>query len=292
MDITTMGERIKELRKNAGMTQEELGNKIGVTAQAVSKWECGSVPDTELIPKIADCFGIATDALFGREYENYDVYNLMSKHIIEGYAMENGEEEVCRRAMENCWVAFAASCGAGMGYFRDYQEYEQNKTTVDESMNHKNKHSKIYTDKLFAFMDRSEDTPFFVYMPEADGRAKKMLENTDYCSFFAALGDPDFFRAVIYLFSHKNTRFTKGRFIVKLGLSEERAEEVLAMLQKHNFVVVRELELDESVIDTYAGNWIPYFVLMLQSAYYFQNLPSAFCWSVTNRSEPLLKLDD
>ena len=292
MDITTMGERIKELRKAAGMTQEELGAKIGVTAQAVSKWECGSVPDTELIPKIADCFGIATDALFGREYENYDVYNLMSKHIIEGYAMENGEDEVLRRAMENCWVAFAASCGVGMGYFRDYQEYEQNKTTVDESMNHKNKHSKIYTDKLFAFMDRSGDTPFFAYMPEADGRAKKMLENTDYCSFFAALGDPDFFKAVIFLFSHKNTRFTKGRFIAKLGLSEERAEEVLAMLQKHHFVVVRELELDESVIDTYAGNWIPYFILMLQSAYYFQNLPSAFCWSVTNRSEPLLKLDD
>jgi len=289
MDITTMGERIKELRKGAGMTQEELGAKIGVTAQAVSKWECGSVPDTELIPKIADCFGIATDALFGREYENYDVYNLMSKHIIEGYTMENGEDEVLRRAMENCWVAFAASCGIG---WPDKKELEQTAASVEECMNHKNKCSKIIADKLFAFMDRSEDTPFFVYMPEADGRAKKMLENTDYCSFFAALGDPDFFRAVIFLFSHKNTRFTKGRFIAKLGLSEERADEVLAMLQKHNFVVVRELELDESVIDTYAGNWIPYFVLMLQSAYYFQNLPSSFFWSTTSRSEPLLKLDD
>lgn len=289
MDITTMGERIKELRKNAGMTQEELGNKIGVTAQAVSKWECGSVPDTELIPKIADCFGIATDALFGREYENYDVYNLMSKHIIEGYATENGDEEVLRRAMETCWISFASSCGIG---WPEKKELEQTAETVDECMNHKNKCSKIIADKLFAFMDRSEDTPFFVYMPEADGRAKKMLENTDYCSFFAALGDPDFFRAVIYLFSHKNTRFTKGRFIAKLGLSEERADEILALLQKHNFVVVRELELDESVIDTYAGNWIPYFVLMLQSAYYFQNLPSSFFWSTTSRSEPLLKLDD
>ncbi|MBP3292463.1 MAG: helix-turn-helix transcriptional regulator [Clostridia bacterium] len=292
MDITTMGERIKELRKNAGMTQEELGAKIGVTAQAVSKWDCGSVPDTELIPKIADCFDVSIDALFGREYENYDVYNLMSKHIIEAYDMENGEEEVRRRALRNCWVAFAASCGVGMEYHRDYREYEQSETTVDECMNHKNKHSKIYTDKLLAFMDRSEDMPFFVYMPEADGRAKKLLDDTDYCSLFAALGDPDFFRAVVFLFSHKNTRFTKGRFIAKLGLSEERADEILAMLQKHNFVVVRELELDESVIDTYAGNWIPYFVMMLQSAYYFRNLPSAFCWSVTARTEPLLKLDD
>ena len=289
MDITTMGERIRELRKAAGITQEELGNKIGVSAQAVSKWECGSVPDTELIPKIADCFGVAIDALFGREYDNYDVYNLMSKHIIEAYDMENGEEEVIRRALCNCWVTYAASCGAGLGRKGNW---EQNAATVEECMNHSNKHSDICTDKLLAFMDHSEEMPFFVYMPEADGRGKKLLENTDYCSLFAALGDPDFFKAVIFLFSHKNTRFTKGRFVAKLGLSEERAGEILDLLQKHNFIVVRELELDESVIDTYSGNWIPYFIMMLQSAYYFQNLPSAFCWSVTARTEPLLKLED
>jgi transcriptional regulator with XRE-family HTH domain len=85
MDITTMGERIRELRRNAGMTQDELGNKIGVSAQAVSNWERGSVPDTELIPRIADCFGVSTDALFGREYENYDVYSLMAKHIVAAF---------------------------------------------------------------------------------------------------------------------------------------------------------------------------------------------------------------
>lgn len=288
MDITTMGERLKELRKGAGMTQEELGNKIGVSAQAVSKWECGSVPDTELIPKIADCFGVAIDALFGREYDNYDVYNLMSKHIIEAYEAGNGDEEVIRRALCNCWISFASSGAIGWPGEKDLEQTEE---TVEECMNHKNKCSKIYADKLFSFMDRSDDMPFFVYMPEADGRGKKLLENTDYCSLFAALGDPDFFRAVIFLYSHKNTRFTKGRFIAWLGLSEERAGEILDLLQKHNFIVVRELELDESVIDTYSGNWIPYFILMLQSAYYFQNLPQAFFWSMTNRHEPLLKLD-
>lgn len=291
MDITTMGERIRDLRRNAGMTQEELGNKIGVSAQAVSNWERGSVPDTELIPKIADCFGVPTDMLFGREYDNYDVYSLMSKHILEAYDLENGDDEVIRRAFCNCWVSLASSCGVGSP-FRQDRDFEQSEAAVAECMSHKNKHSKIFTDKVIAFMDRADEMPFFVYMPEADGRGKKLLENTDYCSLFAALGDPDFFRAAIFLFSHKNTRFTKGRFIAKLGLSEERAEEILEMLRKHNFISVKELELDESVIDTYAGNWIPYFVLMLQSAYYFQNLPQAFFWSLTNRSEPLLKLDD
>ena len=106
----------------------------------------------------------------------------------------------------------------------------------------------VSTDELIALIDATTDSPSLFYMPEAEGRAKKMLENTDYCSFFAALGDPDFFKAVIFLFSHKNTRFTKGRFITRLGISEERAEEVLGMLQKYNFIVVRELELDESIV--------------------------------------------
>jgi len=289
MDITTMGERIKELRKGAGMTQEELGNRIGVSAQAVSKWECGSVPDTELIPKIADCFGVSVDALFGREYTDFDVYSLMSKHLTEPYGNENGDEEVLRRAIRSCWLTFASAYS--VGWPGEKRDTEQNEAAVEEAMNHPNKHSEIYSDKLLAFMDRSDDMPFFLFMPEADGRAKKLLENTDYCSLFAALGDPDFFRAAVYLFSHKNTRFTKGRFIAKLGLTEERADEILAMLQKHNFIVVRELELDESVIETYAGNWIPYFVMMLQCAYYLQNLPQSFFWSITSRSEPLLKLD-
>ena len=105
MDITTMGERIKELRKNAGMTQEDLGNKIGVSAQAVSKWECGSVPDTELIPKIADCFGVSIDALFGREYENYDPYNIMSKHLIGDRDEGIENEEIVRRGFKNCYVS-------------------------------------------------------------------------------------------------------------------------------------------------------------------------------------------
>lgn len=109
MDITTMGERIKELRRNAGMTQEELGNKIGVTAQAVSKWECGSVPDTELIPKIADCFGVAIDALFGREYDNYDAYNIMSKHMIGDKDEDVEPGEIVRRGFKNCYVSIINS---------------------------------------------------------------------------------------------------------------------------------------------------------------------------------------
>lgn len=65
--IRNIGSIIASLRREKGVKQEELGNAVGVSTQAVSKWECGGVPDTELLPAIADYFGVTLDALFGRD---------------------------------------------------------------------------------------------------------------------------------------------------------------------------------------------------------------------------------
>lgn len=65
----TLGQKIKELRKRDGRKQEDLANALGVTNQAVSRWEKdGSYPDMEMIPAIANYFGVTIDELFG--YEN------------------------------------------------------------------------------------------------------------------------------------------------------------------------------------------------------------------------------
>ena len=61
-----LGEKINELRKKSNMTQEMLADAIGVTAQAVSKWERGvSNPDLYLIPALAELFGVTADNLLG-----------------------------------------------------------------------------------------------------------------------------------------------------------------------------------------------------------------------------------
>ena len=62
----TLGEKIKELRKRDGRKQEDLANALGVTNQAVSRWEKdGSYPDLGMIPAIANYFHISIDELFG-----------------------------------------------------------------------------------------------------------------------------------------------------------------------------------------------------------------------------------
>ena len=61
-----IGEKIKQLRQRDGRKQEDLANALGVSPQAVSRWEAnGGYPDMELIPAIANYFNISIDELFG-----------------------------------------------------------------------------------------------------------------------------------------------------------------------------------------------------------------------------------
>ena len=73
-DYTGMlSKRISELRRRSGMTQDALADKLGVTFQAVSKWERGqSCPDISLLPNIAEIFGVSVDEMF-REAPAEDV---------------------------------------------------------------------------------------------------------------------------------------------------------------------------------------------------------------------------
>lgn len=67
-----LGEKIKSLRKEKNISQEIFANYLGVSFQAVSKWENGNtMPDVALIPAIASFFGVSTDELF--DFNLYEV---------------------------------------------------------------------------------------------------------------------------------------------------------------------------------------------------------------------------
>ena len=60
-----LGKKIKQLRFKAGLTQEQLADKLGIGPQAVSKWENDvAMPDITLLPLLAEVFGVTIDDLF------------------------------------------------------------------------------------------------------------------------------------------------------------------------------------------------------------------------------------
>ena len=81
----TIGNKIKDLRQSRKLTQEELGEALGGSFQAVSKWENNiALPDIALVPTIARYFGVSIDELF--DYSKNDI--------------DQAIDEICGRAYE------------------------------------------------------------------------------------------------------------------------------------------------------------------------------------------------
>jgi transcriptional regulator with XRE-family HTH domain len=61
-----LSQQIAQQRKATGITQQELADRLGISFQAVSKWETGlSCPDISLLPRLAGIFGVSVDSFFG-----------------------------------------------------------------------------------------------------------------------------------------------------------------------------------------------------------------------------------
>ncbi len=81
-----LGTIIKKLRTERGITQEELASKIGVSYQAVSKWETNTTtPDIAILPQLALFFGVSMDALFSMNQDDY--IERISKMIRDEYSI-------------------------------------------------------------------------------------------------------------------------------------------------------------------------------------------------------------
>ncbi len=107
----TMGKRISELRKHKGMTQEQLAQKVGVTAQAVSKWENDlSCPDISILPQLAEALGVTTDELLGRaplqEVKSEDGETKSKAHVSVKLRMSNVEKLVMALLLMGIGVIF------------------------------------------------------------------------------------------------------------------------------------------------------------------------------------------
>ena len=103
-----IGNQIRSLRTQRGVTQEALAEKLGVSAQAVSKWERGSAtPDIGLLPYISAFFGVSIDELFALSDDTRieRIQNMLSdERILNPATVEREQEfllEKARREPEN-----------------------------------------------------------------------------------------------------------------------------------------------------------------------------------------------
>ena len=98
-----LNENMKALRKNKGLTQDELASRLNVVRQTISKWEKGlSVPDAEMLQKIADVLESDVSQLLGapiKQNENVDVIAEQLSRINEQLVAKNNRSRKIWKAV-------------------------------------------------------------------------------------------------------------------------------------------------------------------------------------------------
>lgn len=132
------GEKLSFLRKQHGMTQMELAEKLDISRQAVSKWEQGtSEPSTENLISIGKLFGVSIETLIDDGLQLQDgvsVQVAVQEREIDGSKNDNGTTKLIRQLIVDCLVTVIIVLAILFCYFRwrpIYQE-NQNPISVDE----------------------------------------------------------------------------------------------------------------------------------------------------------------
>ncbi|MBQ3561707.1 MAG: helix-turn-helix domain-containing protein [Oscillospiraceae bacterium] len=123
-----IGTKIKQLRLGCGMTQEQLGNELSVSAQAVSKWESGTTtPDIQLLPEISVLFGVSIDELFSMSDESKmdRIENMIDNvHFISDKIFSESENFLKEKAKDENKKARASLLLAEL-YSKRIEEYKE-----------------------------------------------------------------------------------------------------------------------------------------------------------------------
>ena len=137
-----LSEKILQLRKALGLSQEQLAEQVGVSRQSISKWETGqSTPELEKVVELSRIFGISTDELLGNlsqkqedsspvnHVNDYVRANLLRRFFTLGWItaligiLALVVEWISLYDIRNATIAFEISRGAG--YYPDIMHYAQ-----------------------------------------------------------------------------------------------------------------------------------------------------------------------
>lgn len=149
--MINISEKISSLRKAHNLTQEALGEAVGVSAQAVSKWEKGdSLPDISVIPDICRVFGISADSLLGSDTTmnlEMQLEKLLDKTLENGNFGMNKRAKLANKLLTGLtenqiemksiqFSVFVANCftaadSRGFGLYFNNMQYIKNMMTID-----------------------------------------------------------------------------------------------------------------------------------------------------------------
>lgn len=265
MEISQIGSQILKFRKAAKLTQEELSKAVGVSTQAVSRWECGGAPDTALLPVIADTLGVTIDALFGRDSSSVqnmeDAIAFLGKYI--------HDDDVLNKTAEISWNLAIQCILRSYGMDVIPPKLESCESQIVSGAEKLFTSSAIQVDDGFVLGSYAKDMLYVSVYPEPEkGYVEFFASNDKYRELFKVLAEPNALEILLELGSNAGNErhFVAGAVAKRLSISNKEAERILEELRKVNILESAELEMEDKVVNTYCFQKTLYLIPILYSA--------------------------
>ena len=243
-----LSEQIAALRKERGLTQEQLGNLVGVSAQAVSKWEKGGTPDIELLPILSRQLGVTIDALFGMEGgESEDPAEAVGRWL-RGFPSKERLDRFCRLVWEAKVHFTPGDCELLLpdtGYPGSC-EFAYGDEMVELQL------SQIVAEGGFLFDVHAEDLTFVTLWPRPQGGwARWLAPKEDYRRLFGVLAKPGCLELVEFIYRWKTVWFSSSAVTKHFRMDQETVEKLLEDLAEVRMLTSMELELEDGETTVY-----------------------------------------
>lgn len=244
-----LSERIAALRKERGLTQEQLGKLVGVSYQAVGKWEKGGAPDIELLPVLSRQLGVTIDDLFGMEGgEQEDPADAVGRWL-RGFPSKERIDQFCRLVWSSKAYFVPDEFGEinlpRWGYLDSCQIASGDGT--NQLML-----SQIAAEGGIFFNVHAEDLSFVTLWPRPkDGWAKWLAPKEEYRRLFGLLAKPGCLELTEYIYNRKIGWFSSSVVTKHLQMERETVEDLLEALAELGLLSSMELELEDGETNVY-----------------------------------------
>ena len=273
----SLSANIKRLRLAKNLTQEQLATTLGVSAQAVSKWETSETyPDGALLVPLAKALDVSLDELFDNDSVSMaDIAGRIISLIHKSEAKDR-----FHIARDICWQI-------ERGLFNCRMELENN-YDPNEIKNQKNA-SYILDNTGFTIVSNGKE-PFFSVFPEpAEGYGHFLNDKEDLQKIFAALSHTETMNALIYLYhDNENYVFESSVLAKECDIPSDKIESVLADLLLLKVIWKQNLTINGEERTLYysrpSHKIIALFIMAREIGY-----KGAYCFQSHNRKTPFIK---
>lgn len=280
---------ITRLRKERGLTQEQLGQLVGVSAQAVSKWEKGGAPDVELLPVLADRLGVSIDTLFGRaDPSTADMTTQFQQWLLSmpvkqrfsalfellattstclGNNLMSSGILSCVPPGDTCYMDGIVPHSTSRTWLRAYIRAEEG--------------------LLLGVL--AKDFPLYLLMPEPPEGYQGNLPTPEECrKLFTALALPGALEILLYLYRRELAFYHPAAIAKQTNLPLEDVLEALSQMEECDLLRKQNLELEDGLTQVYTLHDNYAFIPFLYFARWVMQREDAYIFSWDTRDRPIL----